>query len=200
MDEFPEFKRSVLEALRQPLEDRFVVVSRASGSYRFPADFLLVAASNPCPCGYYGFSDGRNYCRCSPHQVKRYQSKLSGPVMDRIDLRVSVPAVKPEEFKDAKSETSAQIRERVLKAYEVQRKRFKGLKISFNGQMGRREIKKFCRLEVEAEELLTRAVSSLGLSARAYDRVLKVSRTIADLEGSDLILAHHVAEALSYRE
>jgi len=199
MDEFPEFKRSVLEALRQPLEDRFVVVSRASGSYRFPADFLLVAASNPCPCGYYGFSDGRNYCRCSPQQVKRYRSKLSGPVMDRIDLKVSVPAVKPEEFKDAKGETSARIRERVLKAYEVQRKRFEGLKISFNGQMGRREIKRFCRLDVEAEELLTRAVSSLGLSARAYDRVLKVSRTVADLDGSDSILAHHLAEALSFR-
>jgi magnesium chelatase family protein len=199
MDEFPEFRRSVLEALRQPLEDRFVVVSRASGSYRFPADFLLVAASNPCPCGYYGFSDGRNYCRCSPQQVKRYRSKLSGPVMDRIDLKVSVPAVKPEEFKDAKGETSARIRERVLKAYEVQRKRFEGLKISFNGQMGRREIKRFCRLDVEAEELLTRAVSSLGLSARAYDRVLKVSRTVADLDGSDSILAHHLAEALSFR-
>jgi len=200
MDEFPEFKRSVLEALRQPLEDKFVVVSRASGSYRFPADFLLVAASNPCPCGYYGFSDGKNYCRCAPHQVKRYQSKLSGPVMDRIDLRVSVPAVKPEEFKDSKSETSAQIRERVLKAYEVQRERFKGLKISFNGQMDRREIKRFCKLDFEAEELLRRAVSTFGLSARAYNRVLKVSRTVADLEGSSLILAHHIAEALSYRK
>jgi len=200
MDEFPEFKRSVLEALRQPLEDRFVIVSRASGSYRFPADFLLVAASNPCPCGYYGFSDGKNYCRCSPHQVKRYRSKLSGPIMDRIDLRVNVPAVKPEEFKDAKGETSAQIRERVLKAYEIQKKRFRGLKISFNGQMGRREIKRFCRLDFDAQELLTRAVSSFGLSARAYDRVLKVARTIADLDGSEEIFSHHVAEALSFRE
>ena len=200
MDEFPEFKRSVLEALRQPLEDRRVTVSRASGSYTFPADFILVAASNPCPCGFYGFSDGKNYCRCSPVQIKRYRSKLSGPIMDRLDLKVNVPAVKPEEFKNSESEPSERIRERVIKAYEIQQRRFKELKISFNGQMGRREIKKFCRLELEAEELLNRAVSSLGLSARAYDRVLKVSRTIADLEGSDLILAHHVAEALSYRD
>lgn len=200
MDEFPEFKRSVLEALRQPLEDRRVTVSRASGSYTFPADFILVAASNPCPCGFYGFSDGKNYCRCSPVQIKRYRSKLSGPIMDRLDLKVNVPAVKPEEFKNSESEPSERIRERVIKAYEIQQRRFKELKISFNGQMGRREIKEFCRLELEAEELLNRAVSSLGLSARAYDRVLKVSRTIADLEGSDLILAHHVAEALSYRD
>jgi magnesium chelatase family protein len=200
MDEFPEFKRSVLEALRQPLEDKFVVVSRASGSYRFPADFLLVAASNPCPCGYYGFSDGKNYCKCTPNQVKRYQSRLSGPIMDRIDLRIGVPAVKPEEFKGGEGESSAKIRERVMEAYEIQKKRFKGLKISFNGQMGRREIKKFCKLESEAEELLNRAVSSMGLSARAYDRVLKLSRTIADLDASPIIKTHHVAEALSYRE
>jgi len=199
MDEFPEFKRSVLEALRQPLEDRIVTVSRASGSYTFPADFLLVAASNPCPCGFYGFSDSKNYCRCSPVQIKRYQAKLSGPIMDRIDLKVSVPAVKPGEFKDSKSEPSEKIRERVMKAYEIQQRRFKELRISFNGQMGRREIKMFCKLDPEAEELLNRAISSLGLSARAYNRVLKVSRTIADLEGSDIILSHHVAEALSYR-
>ncbi|WP_456420200.1 YifB family Mg chelatase-like AAA ATPase [Thermovibrio sp.] len=200
MDEFPEFKRSVLEALRQPLEDRRVTVSRASGSYTFPADFILVAASNPCPCGFYGFSDGKNYCRCSPVQIKRYRSKLSGPIMDRLDLKVNVPAVKPEEFKNSESEPSERIRERVIKAYEIQQRRFKGLKISFNGQMGRREIKRFCKLELEAEELLNRAVSSLGLSARAYDRILKVARTIADLEASDLISSYHIAEALSYKE
>ncbi|WP_457681311.1 YifB family Mg chelatase-like AAA ATPase [Thermovibrio sp.] len=200
MDEFPEFKRSVLEALRQPLEDRFVVVSRASGSFTFPADFTLVAASNPCPCGYYGFSDGKNYCKCSPSQIKRYRAKLSGPIMDRIDLKVSVPAVKPEEFKGATGETSKEIRERVIKAFEVQKKRFKGLKISFNGQMGRREIKRFCKMSPEAEELLKNAVSSLGLSARSYDRILKVSRTIADLDSKELIDATHVAEALSFRD
>ncbi len=200
MDEFPEFKRSVLEALRQPLEDKIVVVSRASGSYTFPADFLLVAASNPCPCGYYGFSDGKNYCRCSPVQVKRYRSKLSGPVMDRIDIKISVPAVKPEDFKNSASEPSSKIRERVMEAYEIQKRRFKGLKISFNGQMGRREIKKFCTLTYEAEELLVGAVNSLGLSARSYDRILKLARTIADLELSELIEESHVAEALSYRD
>ena len=200
LDELPEFKKSVIEALRQPLEDRIVTVSRASGSFTFPADFLLVAASNPCPCGYYGFSDGVHYCKCSSLQVKRYRSKVSGPIMDRIDLQVTVPAVKPEEFKGDKGESSAKIKERVLKAREIQKKRFKGSKISFNGQMGRKEVKKFCKLTPEAEELLNRAVSTLGLSARAYNRVLKVSRTIADLEGSDKILPHHVAEALSYRE
>ncbi len=200
MDEFPEFKRSVLEALRQPLEDKVVVVSRASGSYTFPADFLLVAASNPCPCGYYGFSDGKNYCRCSPVQVKRYRSKLSGPIMDRIDIKISVPAVKPEDFKNSLSEPSSKIRERVMKAYKVQEKRFKGLKISFNGQMGRREIKKFCVLTSEAEELLVSAVNSMGLSARSYDRILKLARTIADLELSEKIRESHVAEALSYRD
>ncbi len=200
MDEFPEFKRSVLEALRQPLEDKVVVVSRASGSYTFPADFLLVAASNPCPCGYYGFSDGKNYCRCSPVQVKRYRSKLSGPIMDRIDIKVSVPAVKPEDFKNSSSEPSSKIRERVMEAYEVQKRRFRGLKISFNGQMGRREIKKFCILTSEAEELLVSAVNSMGLSARSYDRILKLARTIADLELSEKIEESHVAEALSYRD
>jgi len=200
MDEFPEFKRSVLEALRQPLEDKVVVVSRASGSYTFPADFLLVAASNPCPCGYYGFSDGKNYCRCSPVQVKRYRSKLSSPVMDRIDIKISVPAVKPEDFKNSFSEPSSKIRERVMKAYEVQKRRFKGLKISFNGQMGRREIKRFCTLTYEAEELLIGAVNSMGLSARSYDRILKLARTIADLELSEVIEEGHVAEALSYRD
>ena len=200
MDEFPEFKRSVLEALRQPLEDKVVVVSRASGSYTFPADFLLVAASNPCPCGYYGFSDGKNYCRCSPVQVKRYRSKLSGPIMDRIDIKVSVPAVKPEDFKNSSSEPSSRIRERVMEAYEVQKRRFRGLKISFNGQMGRREIKKFCILTSEAEELLVSAVNSMGLSARSYDRILKLARTIADLELSEKIEESHVAEALSYRD
>ncbi len=200
MDEFPEFKRSVLEALRQPLEDKVVVVSRASGSYTFPADFLLVAASNPCPCGYYGFSDGKNYCRCSPVQVKRYRSKLSGPIMDRIDIKISVPAVKPEDFKNSSSEHSSRIRERVMEAYEVQKRRFRGLKISFNGQMGRREIKKFCILTSEAEELLVSAVNSMGLSARSYDRILKLARTIADLELSEKIEESHVAEALSYRD
>ncbi len=199
MDELPEFKRSVLEALRQPLEDRVVTVSRASGSVTFPADFLFVGALNPCPCGYYGFEDENHYCTCSPNQVKRYRAKISGPILDRIDLFVSVPAVKPEDLKKKGGESSREIRERVMKAWELQKKRFSDVPINFNGQMGKREIKDFCRVSPEAEELLLRAVKALGLSARSYDRILKVSRTIADLEGREEISASHVAEAISYR-
>jgi len=200
MDEFPEFKRSVLEALRQPLEDRVVTISRASGSVTYPADFLLVAAANPCPCGYYGFEDGKNYCKCSPSQVKRYRSRISGPILDRIDLHVAVPAVKPEEFKGSKKgESSEKIRERVVKAWEIQQRRFSQLPISFNSQMGRREIREFASVSTEAEELLISASKSLSLSARSFDRILKVSRTIADLEGSSTVEPHHVAEALSFR-
>ncbi len=201
MDEFPEFKRSVLEALRQPLEDRVVTISRASGSVTYPADFLLIAAANPCPCGYYGFEDEKNYCRCSPSQVRKYRSRISGPILDRIDLYVPVPAVKPDEFKGSKrGESSEEIRERVIKAWEIQQRRFSGLSIGFNSQMGRKEIREFAEVSLEAEELLVTASKTLGLSARSFDRVLKVSRTIADLEGSLSVELHHVAEALSFRE
>ncbi len=200
LDEMAEFKRSALEALRQPLEDGFVTISRASGTVTFPANFSLVAASNPCPCGFRGFEDENHYCRCSPSQVKKYLGKISGPIMDRIDIHITVPAVKPEELKNRKTgETSKKIRERVVSAHEIQKKRFKNLRINFNSQMGRREILKFCKLEEEAEELLNSAVKTIGLSARAYNRVLKLSRTIADLSGSDLITRVHIAEALSYR-
>ncbi len=200
MDELPEFKRSVLEALRQPLEDRIVTVSRASGSATFPADFLFVGALNPCPCGYYGFSDGRHYCNCSPSQIKRYRSKISGPIIDRIDLHVSVPAVKTEDLKTKKrGEPSEKVRERVIRAWEVQKRRFKELPINFNGQMGRREVRQFCKLTKEAEEILIKAVRALGLSARSYDRILKVSRTIADLDQKGEIEPQHIAEAVSFR-
>jgi len=201
MDEFPEFKRSVLEALRQPLEDRVITVSRAAGSYTFPADFTFVAAANPCPCGYYGFPDGVHYCKCTPSQIKRYRSKISGPILDRIDLFVSVPAVKPEELQASKGQvqTSKELREKVLKARQAQKERFKKLPIEFNGQMGAKEIKTFCQLNGEAQKLLNSAVKSMGLSTRSYGRVLKVARTIADLEGSERIELHHLAEALSYR-
>jgi len=200
LDELPEFKRSVLEALRQPLEDRKVTISRASGTYTFPADFSLICAANPCPCGYYGFSDGVHYCSCSPYQIKRYMGKISGPILDRIDIYVSVPAVKPEELKKGSGgESSEKVRGRVIKAHEIQKRRFRERKINFNAQMGRREIKEFCKLSKEAEEALTKAVKAFGLSARAYDRVLKLSRTIADLDGSDVIDVAHVAEAISYR-
>jgi len=201
LDEMPEFKRTALEALRQPLEDGFVTISRASGSFTFPARFSLIGAANPCPCGYYGFSDGVHHCTCSPHQIKKYMGKISGPIFDRIDIHITVPAVKPEELKSKSTgEPSEKIRERVIKAHEIQKKRFKGRRIRFNSQMGRKEIKEFCKMSEEAEEMLLKAVRTFGLSARAYTRVLKLSRTIADLDGSELIEVKHIAEALSYRE
>ena len=201
LDEMAEFKRSALEALRQPLEDGFVTISRASGTYTFPARFSLIGASNPCPCGYYGFPDSAHQCTCSPHQIKKYMSKISGPIMDRIDIHISVPAVKPEELKDKTGgEPSEKIRERVIKAHEIQKKRFQNSKIKFNSQMGRKEIKQFCKLTQEAENMLLQAVKSFGLSARSFNRVLKLSRTIADLDSSDTIELKHIAEALSYRE
>ncbi|MEO2069360.1 MAG: ATP-binding protein [Desulfurobacteriaceae bacterium] len=200
LDEMAEFKRSALEALRQPLEDGFVVISRASGTVKFPSRFSLVAASNPCPCGFKGFEDEKHYCKCAPSQVKKYFGKISGPILDRIDIHIPVPAVKPEDLKNKEGgEPSEKVRERVLKAHEIQKKRFKNLKINFNSQMGRKEILKFCKMEDEAETLLNTATKALGLSARSFNRVLKLSRTIADLDGSDLILRKHVAEALSYR-
>jgi len=201
LDEMPEFKRTALEALRQPLEDGIVTISRASGSFTFPARFSLIGSANPCPCGYYGFSDGVHYCTCSPNQIKKYMGKISGPIFDRIDIYITVPAVKPEELKKRSTgEPSEKIRERVLKAYEIQKRRFKGRKVKFNSQMGRKEIKEFCKMTKEAEEVLLKAVRTFGLSARAYTRVLKLSRTIADLDGSELIEVKHVAEALSYRK
>jgi len=201
LDEMAEFKRSALEALRQPLEDGFVTISRASGTYTFPARFSLVGASNPCPCGYYGFPDSVHQCTCSPNQIKKYMSKISGPIMDRIDIHITVPAVKPEELKDKREgEPSEKIRERVIKAHEIQKKRFQNSKIKFNSQMGRKEIKQFCKLTQEAENMLLQAVKSFGLSARSFNRILKLSRTIADLDNCDTIELKHIAEALSYRE
>ncbi|WP_457568142.1 YifB family Mg chelatase-like AAA ATPase [Desulfurobacterium sp.] len=201
LDEFPEFKRSALEALRQPIEDGEVTISRISGSVTFPAKFMLAAAMNPCPCGFYGFEDGVHYCTCSPVQVKRYRSKVSGPILDRIDIHVSLPAVKPEELaKMEKGEPSEKIRERVIKAHERQKKRFKGMPFSFNGKMDSKAIKKFCKLTSEAEEILNRAVKTYALSARAYTRTLKLSLTIADLDNSDIIKPSHVIEALGFRE
>ncbi len=157
--------------------------------------------TNPCPCGYYGFSDGVHYCECSPAQIKRYIGKISGPILDRIDIHISVPAVKPEELKKGqKGETSKVIRERVIKAHEIQKRRFKESRCKFNSRMGKREIERFCKLEPEAEEVLSRAVRAFGLSARSFYRVLKLARTIADLDGDNKIGTVHIAEALSYRK
>ena len=198
LDELPEFRRDVLEALRQPLEDRVVTVSRASGRADFPADFILVAAMNPCPCGYFG--DDQRECTCSPLQRRRYLSKLSGPLLDRIDLHINVPRVEYKALSsDAREESSAEIKQRVLTARSVQTERFRGSKTRVNARMTRRELQKYCVLEADASLLLENAFRNLKMSARAHDRVLKVSRTIADLSGSEKIQAVHLAEALQYR-
>lgn len=198
LDEFPEFPRNVLEALRQPLEDGVVTVSRATGSLTFPAEFLLVAAQNPCPCGF--LSDPEKHCVCSPTQIMRYQKKVSGPILDRIDIHIEVPRVKYEKLASEKvSEASAMVKERVEKARETQRLRFKGSKIKANSEMSAKKIKEFCTLDPGAEKLVGNAVDSMKLSARVYHRILKLARTIADLEGVENITSGHIAEALQFR-
>jgi len=198
LDEFPEFPRSVLEALRQPLEDGVVTVSRAQGSLTFPADFLLVAAQNPCPCGY--LSDQEKHCICTPTQIMRYQKKISGPLLDRIDIHIEVPRVKYEKLSSEKvAEESKEIKKRVQSARDVQSKRFKGLKMKSNAAIGSRHIKEFCKLDEKAEKTIASAMESMKLSARVYHRLLKIARTIADLEGVENITAGHIAEALQYR-
>lgn len=198
LDEFPEFPMSVLEVLRQPLEDGEVTVSRVSGTVRFPSRFMLVAAMNPCKCGWYGHPSGR--CKCSPASVMRYRSRISGPLMDRMDLLLEVPALEYEELKTrAPAESSADIKVRVDKARDIQRARFAGTDITCNAQMGPREVREYCRLDPAGETLMKKAFDKMGLSARSYDRILRVARTIADLDGSADIRADHVAEAVQYR-
>jgi magnesium chelatase family protein len=199
LDELPEFKKNVLEVLRQPLEDCRVTVSRSKLSLEFPANFMLAAAMNPCPCGYY--TDPNKECTCNPPMIQRYMSKISGPLLDRIDIHIEVPAVKYKELSsDTKGENSALIRERVIRAREIQYKRFAGLKHIFNNaDMGSQEIRTYCQLDTAGQELLKMAMSKLGFSARAYDRILKVSRTIADLDNSENIQSQHLSEAIQYR-
>lgn len=200
MDEFPEFPRSVLEALRQPMEDGVVTISRAAGTVTYPAKFILVAASNPCPCGFFG--DPIKKCKCLPGLILRYQKRISGPLMDRIDLHVDVPSVKVEKLTKEElenTENSAIIRKRVQKARDLQTKRFKNTKIFSNAEMMNRDIKKFCPLSQDCQILLRQAVSQLYLSARSYYKVIKLSRTIADLGGEKEITPQHIAEALQYR-
>jgi len=198
LDELPEFKRNVLEVMRQPLEDGDITVSRAMGSIRFPAGFMLIAAMNPCPCGF--LSDPQKECVCTPLQIQRYRSRVSGPLLDRIDIQVEVPALRYQDLasKDA-GEPSSTIRQRVNAARSLQLARFEKTKLHANAQMGAREIKRYCAVKADAEKLLEIAINRLGLSARAYSRVLKVSRTIADLAGSEEIQSAHVAEAIQYR-
>jgi magnesium chelatase family protein len=198
LDELPEFNRRTLEVLRQPLEDGFVSISRAKGSTRFPADFMLVAALNPCPCGYRG--DPRRDCQCTTPQVERYMGKISGPLLDRIDIHLEVPAVPFRELSASRAGTSSsQIREAVLAARLRQADRFAGLSVRSNARMTSRQIREFCPLEPAAAELVRAAVSDLGLSARAHDKVLRVARTIADLDASESIGCAHVSEAINYR-
>jgi len=199
LDELPEFKRNVLEVLRQPIENGDVTVSRAVASITYPSSFMLVSAMNPCPCGYFG--DNRHHCTCTPGQVHRYRHKVSGPLLDRIDIHIVVPAVPYKELSNQYSgEQSEDIRKRVVAARNMQLERFRNdRKIYANGQMKTRHIKKYCTLRPDAQTLLDTAMQKLGLSARAYTRILKVSRTIADLEASEDIASHHIAEAIQYR-
>ena len=198
LDELPEFKRNVLEVMRQPLEDGNITVSRAIGSINYPASFMLVAAMNPCLCGF--LTDPQKECNCTPLQVQRYRSRVSGPLLDRIDIQLEVPALRYQDLasKDA-GESSSIIRQRVNAARAIQLKRFEKTKIHGNAQMGARDIKRHCAVLEDAEKLLETAINKLGLSARAYSRVLKVARTIADLAGSEHIEAAHIAEAIQYR-
>ncbi len=197
LDEFPEFSRSVLEALRQPLEDGVVTVSRATGSLTFPAQFILIAAQNPCPCGYLTDPDHR--CLCSPTQVMRYQKKISGPLLDRIDIHIEVPRLKFEKMDEKlNAEKSEVIRDRVNGARKIQLDRFKG-RIKTNAEMRSKDIKEYCDLNEKAKELLKVAVNQYSLSARSYHKILKLARTIADLDQSENITNDHILEALQYR-
>lgn len=198
LDEFPEFSRNVLESLRQPLEDGVVSISRAKQRVSYPADFMLVAAANPCPCGYQG--DSTRECICTSTQILRYQKRLSGPLLDRIDIHVDVPAVKTEKLvNDENVEDSAAVRKRINKALKLQESRFKDIKILTNGQMSARDIKKYIELSKEMKDLMKTAADKLSLSARSFHKVLKVARTIADLDSCKEIKKEHILEALQYR-
>lgn len=199
LDELPEFDRSVLEVLRQPMEDKQVTISRAATSLTFPANFTLVASMNPCPCGYFGST---RPCTCSPIQIQRYVSRISGPLMDRIDIHIDVPSVKFSELRgkgEPGGEASAEIRTRVIRAREIQLRRFDGDGIFSNSAMAPRQIREHCGLDSECEGLLETAMHRQGLSARAHDRILKVARTIADLDGSPSIRPGDISEAINYR-
>jgi len=198
LDELPEFHRHVLEVLRQPLEDGSVRIARAAMSLEYPARFMLAAAMNPCQCGYSG--DATHSCSCTPPLIRRYLSRVSGPLLDRIDMHVRVPAVKYRELAQwEKSEESTDVRERVLAARRIQKKRFESLGICCNAQMTQQSLRRFCRLDTESEKKMEHAMTRLGLSARAYARILRVSRTVADLDSGKEILPRHVAEAIQYR-
>ena len=198
LDELPEFGSRVLEVMRQPMEDKVVTISRAAGTLTFPANFMLIAAMNPCPCGYYG--DQTRECTCSPTMVSRYQKRISGPLMDRIDIHIEVPRVDYDKLSDDRlGEPSAAIRQRVEAARAIQQARFQGKGLTCNADMGVAEVREFCGVDGAGRGLLRAAMTQLGMSARSYHRILKLSRTIADLEGVSDIQTHHLAEAIQYR-
>jgi len=199
LDELPEFRRDVLEVLRQPLEDGHVTIARIAGTMTYPARIMLVAAMNPCPCGYYG--DTVKTCSCSPPMIAKYLQRISGPLLDRIDIHIEVPRLRQDEMihGGGTGESSVSIRSRVLAARAVQKARFEGTLLHCNAHMGAKQIKHFCAVTDDVKDLLRAAISQLGLSARAYDRILKLSRTVADLDGQGDIQLAHVAEAIQYR-
>lgn len=198
LDELPEFKRTVLEVMRQPLEDRIIRISRAKSSVEFPASFMLIASMNPCPCGYYNHP--QKECVCAPGTVQKYLNRISGPLLDRIDIHVEVIPVAYGELSSTRtSEKSELVRDRVIKAREIQAKRFEGTDIYCNAQMSSKQLKTYCEINEAGHHLLKTAMEKLSLSARAYDRIIKVSRTIADLNASANIETSHLAEAINYR-
>ena len=199
LDEIVEFPRNVLEVLRQPLEDGEVVISRAKHSIKYPADFMLLAAMNPCPCGYLG--DKEKHCTCTEYQINRYRAKLSGPLLDRIDIQIDVPRLTTDELlnTNTEAESSVDIRKRVINARKIQKERYKEAGILTNSQLTADMVKKYCKIDESSKEILKLAVTKYQLSGRRYDRVLKLSRTIADLDNSEIITTKHITQALQYR-
>jgi len=197
LDELPEFERSTLEILRGPLEEKYVTISRLYSKVQYPANFMLIASMNPCPCGYYG--SNKKQCNCTQTAIERYLNKISGPLLDRIDLHVEVKPVEYQKLRDDKPETSKNIKQRVNKARKIQYLRYKKEKIYSNAELTPKMIEKYCIIDQEAKNILEKAFNKLGLSARAYSRILKVARTIADLDESNNIQKQHILEAIQYR-
>jgi magnesium chelatase family protein len=197
LDEMLEFSREALESLRQPLEDGLVTVSRINATHSFPSQFMLVGSMNPCLCGFYG--DAQRECICSPSQIHRYRQRLSGPLRDRFDLQIEVPRIEFNDLAPSEGETSAQVKERVERARDIQRERLQGTGLASNAAMGHKHLEVFCVLSQTGRDMLGAAYKQLGLSTRAHDRILRVARTIADLEGAENISEVHLAEAIQYR-
>lgn len=198
MDELPEFNRNALEALRVPLEDRKVTISRLNTTITYPCEFMLVASMNPCPCGYYGSEEKQ--CNCKPEQIKKYMNRISGPLLDRMDIHIEVNKVKYSQLEqESKNETSEEIRKRVNRARQIQLERYQKYHIFSNSELTPKLIEKFCQLDTESKQILETAFHKLNLSARGYNKILKVARTIADLEKCEKIQQKHIAEAIQYR-